>query len=295
MTKLMQLWSQFTGFLRRRRIRDYPIIPGLIVLGFVFMAVFAPLLTPYDPNETKLGNHLIPPFWQKGGSMKHPLGTDMLGRDMLTRIMFGARTSLVVAILGITVGGSIGAIVGIVGGFRGGWLDVLLMRAVDATLAFPLIFVALLLAVSFGPSLKNIVLAISIVLWGRYARVIRGEVLSIKEQAFVGLARVAGLSDWQIMLKHIFPNVLNTLVVMLTLQVGWVILVEAMLSFLGAGVPPPTPTWGTMVARGREYLQSAWWITTLPGVAIIIIVQGFNLLGDWLREVLDPKMRQVVE
>jgi len=286
MSSFAYKWNKIT--------RNLPVFSMLIILCFIVSALAAPLFSPHNPNQVNLRDHLLPPCWAEGGSMKNLLGTDMLGRDILTRILYGARTSLLVAALGIAVGGGIGAVLGILSGFRGGLLDMFLMRAADATMSFPLIFVALLLAVSLGPSLTNIVIAISAVLWARYARVIRGEVLSIKQSDFIALARVAGLSEWKIMVKHILPNILNTLVVMLTLQVGWVILVESMLSFLGAGVPPPTSTWGTMVARGREYIHAAWWITAFPGLAIVIVVVAFNLMGDWLRETLDPKMKQAI-
>lgn len=290
---LLELWSRFKRRVLKLRIGHYPAIPIVVILVFVVMAIFADFLAPYSPDEISLDNRLTPPSWQAGGSLSHLLGTDELGRDMLSRIMFGARVSLLVAALAIILGGLGGTALGILAGYRGGWMDTVLMRAADATLAFPIILIAMLLVVTLGPSLQNVVIAMSIALWARYARVVRGEVLSIRERDFVALARVAGSSSLRIMVQHIFPNVLNTVVVMLTLQVGWVVVVESSLSFLGAGIPPPSPTWGGMIAKGREFITSAWWVSFFPGVAIVLMVVAFNLMGDWLREALDPKLRQV--
>jgi len=256
------------------------------------MAIFANLITPHSPTEQSLPERLIPPAWQAGGSTDHLLGTDVLGRDVLSRIIFGSRVSLLVAFLSLLIGGLGGTLLGVIAGYSGGKLDAVIMRAADSTLAFPMILLALLLAVTLGPSLQNVVIAISITLWARYARAVRGEVLSVKERDFVAQAKIVGCSRFRIIVQHILPNVLNTVVVLLTLQVGWVIIVEATLSFLGAGVPPPTPTWGSMVSDGREYLVAAWWISFLPGIAIVMVVLSFNLMGDWLSEALDPKLRE---
>jgi peptide/nickel transport system permease protein len=216
-----------------------------------------------------------------------------MGRDLLTRMIYGARVSLIVGCLGLLVGGGVGAALGMIAGYAGGRVDAFLMRVADTTLAFPIILFAILLVVIPGASLFTVVIAIALVLWARYARVIRGEVLSIRERDFVAQARLARCSSRRILLVHIFPNIMNTLVVLLSLQVGWVIIVEASLSFLGAGVPPPTPTWGSMIAEGRDYIASAWWISFFPGLAILVTVLVFNLFGDWLRDALDPTMRQL--
>ena len=186
-----------------------------------------------------------------------------------------------------------GAAIGLVAGYYGGRVDMILMRLADSTLAFPIILFGILLVVTLGGNLYNIVIAIALVLWARYARVIRGEVLSIKSRDFIDRARVVGCSTPRIVLMHIFPNTINTLLVLLTLQVGWVIIVEASLSFLGAGIPPPTPAWGAMIASGREYVDTAWWVSSFPGIAIMLTVISFNLFGDWLRDTLDPKLRNV--
>jgi peptide/nickel transport system permease protein len=271
----------------------FPVISAVVILTFAFLAIFGNSLAPYPPNEINLANMFVPPIWQEGGTKAHPLGTDMLGRDILSRIMAGANVSFIVAILTLALGGFAGTALGIISGYYGGRTDAVLMRTADATLGFPIILLAMLMAIILGPSIQNVVVALGIVLWARYARVIRGEVLSLKERDFVALAKVAGASGLRIMFYHIFPNIRSTLLVMLTLQVGWVILVEASLSFLGAGIPGPTPVWGSMIAKGRDYFSLAWWIPFFPGLAVSAVCLSFNMLGDWLREALDPKLRQV--
>jgi peptide/nickel transport system permease protein len=283
--------SWIKGLLTRRR--RTPIIPLTIIGVMVMTAVFADFLTAYSPTEISLSTRLRPPFWQERGSLDYLLGTDPMGRDLLTRMIYGARISLLVAVLSLIVGGGIGAALGLIAGYYGGRLDALIMRVADTTMAFPIILFAILFVVVVGGSLGTTVLAIALVLWARYARVIRGEVLSLRERDFVAQARIAGASSARIIVIHLFPNITNTLVVLLSLQVGWVIIVEASLSFLGAGIPPPTPTWGSMIAEGRDYIASAWWVSFFPGLAILATVLSFNLLGDWLRDALDPKLRQM--
>jgi peptide/nickel transport system permease protein len=273
--------------------RWFLLVPVAIITMMVTTAVLAEFLTPYSSTEISLANRLRPPFWEKGGSLEHPLGTDPMGRDLLTRMIYGARVSLVVAVLALLVGGGIGAALGLIAGYFGGRLDALIMRIADTTMAFPIILFAILFVVVLGGSLVTTVFAVALVLWARYARVIRGEILSLRERDFIAQARIAGCSSTRIMLIHLFPNILNTLVVLLSLQVGWVIIVEASLSFLGAGIPPPTPTWGSMIAEGRDYIATAWWVSFFPGLAILATVLSFNLFGDWLRDALDPKLRQM--
>ncbi len=260
---------------------------GIIAL-LVVTAIFAPYLAPHEPKAGSLADRLEPPFWQEGGSPEHLLGTDVLGRDIFSRLIYGARTSLAVAVLAILMAGSVGSALGIAAGYLGGWTDTIIMRAVDLAFSFPAILLAMVLAVVFEPSFFNIILVISLVLWAEYARMARGETLKVKEMDFVALARVAGVSNFRIMLRHILPNVASALMVLATLQVGIVIILESSLSFLGVGIPPPTPDWGTMISDGRSYIVTAWWLSVVPGVAIVLTVLSFNLLGDTLTELLNP-------
>ena len=291
-------WDTLKGIIghswsRVRQSRRFPIIPIAIISIIIFTAVFAPLLSPHSATKPSLADRLTPPVWSSEGSWTYPLGTDALGRDIATRLMYGGRVSMMVALFTLLLGGGMGAAIGLIAGYYGGRVDMILMRLADSTLAFPIILFGILLVVTLGGNLYNIVIAIALVLWARYARVIRGEVLAIKSRDFIARARVVGCSTPRILLVHIFPNTLNTLLVLLTLQVGWVIIVEASLSFLGAGIPPPTPAWGAMIASGREYVDTAWWVSSFPGIAIMLTVISFNLFGDWLRDTLDPKLRNV--
>src|SRR4030088_1884106 len=276
-----------------RRTSRVPWVPIAIISVIVVMALFAPLLAPYSPIDQTLRDKLLPPVWMDGGSDKYLLGTDAFGRDVLSRLIYGARVSLIVALLALTAGGGIGLIVGIVAGYLGGAVDSLLMRLVDAAFTFPAILFALLLAVTMGQGLGTLVIAISLLLWASFARVIRGEVLSLRQRDFVALAKVRGCSASRIMLTHILPNVMNTFMVLVTLNIGVVIIAEATLSFLGAGIPPPTPTWGLMVSDGRGRIAEAWWVSLIPGIAITLLVLSVNVFGDWLRDLLDPRLRQL--
>ena len=273
--------------------RRLPVIPLGIIAVFVLLAILAPLLSPADPHDQSLRNRFKPPVWEEGGSWKYPLGTDRLGRDMLSRIIWGSRVSLAAGVITVLLASAFGAAVGLVAGYYGGRVDAALMRITDATMSFPVILLALILAVTVGPSFTNVVVAIAVILWARYARVIRGQVLTLMQLDFIAQARVAGAGASRIITRHLFPNTLNTLVVLVTLQIGYVIIVEASLSFLGAGIPPPTPAWGSMIAEGREFVTSAWWVSMFPGLAILLVVLAFNLLGDWLRDTFDPKLRQL--
>ncbi len=230
---------------------------------------------------------------EKGGSWEYPFGTDKQGRDVLSRLMHGARISLAVSALAILLGGFLGTGLGMLAAFRGGMVDAVLMRIVDIKLAFPSILLALTLVVAIGSGFSTVVIVIALLLWARYARVVRGEALAIKERDFIDRARVAGASNLRIMLRHIFPNVFNTVIVLATLEVGHVIILEATLSFLGAGIPRPQPAWGLMAADGREVITSSWWIFLFPCLSIVLTVLSMNLLGDWLRDRLDPKLRNV--
>ena len=274
-------------------LRRLPVIPTTIIVLFIVISLFGEWLTPASAYDQNLRLRFLPPSWLEGGDARFLLGTDNLGRDILSRIIVGARASFIVAISALTFGSAMGSIIGLASGYFGGKLDTFIMRTADGMMAFPLVLAALLLVAVIGPGVHTVVIATSLVLWARFARLIRSEVLSVRERDFVKLARIAGASSFRIMFIHILPNVLNSVVVLLTLQLGFVIIVEATLSFLGAGVPPPTPTWGQMVAGGRTYIETAWWISVFPGLAIAAVVLAFNLLGDWLRDHLDPKLRQL--
>jgi peptide/nickel transport system permease protein len=269
------------------------VFPLGVIGVFVLVALLAPLLHLADPYEQALRQKFRPPVWEERGSWAHPLGTDRLGRDMLSRIAWGARVSLAAGVLTVLLASAFGAAIGLIAGYYGGRVDAALMRFTDATLSFPIILLALILAVTVGPSFANVVIAIAVILWARYARVIRAQVLTLMELDFIAQARLAGASGGRIIWHHLLPNTFNTLVVLVTLQIGYVIIVEASLSFLGAGIPPPTPAWGSMIAEGRDFVTSAWWVSFLPGLAILLVVLAFNLLGDWLRDTLDPKLRQL--
>ena len=284
-----------------RTARRWPLLPLALLLLVVFAGVFAPWIAPEDPRKGDLRARMVPPAWLEGGSMEHLLGTDHLGRDIFSRIVYGARISLVVAAVTLGLGGTTGTVLGLLAGWYGKWIDEIIMRIVDIALAVPLVLVALVMVVAVGQAFPSdlggqtglIILVLAAFFWVRFARLVRGEVLQLKTLDYVALAKVAGASIPRILFVHIFPGVINTLIVLATLQVGFVILVESTLSFLGAGVPPPTPAWGSMVAEGRDFLAGAWWISTMPGVAILLTVMSLNLFGDWLRDTLDPRLRQL--
>jgi peptide/nickel transport system permease protein len=276
------------------RLGDLPLIPIIILGTIAFMAIFADVLAPHNPEIGSLTARFRPPVWQTGGSANHLLGTDQLGRDVLSRLIFGARVSMVVGFTAVIFAGAVGTVLGIIAGYIGGWADQIIMRITDAWLALPALTFAIFLAAIVGPSMWNIVIILGAVYWTRYARVVRGEVLSLKERDFVRLAVVAGCSKWTIMRRHILPNVANSAIVLATLMLGVVIVTEASLSFLGVGVPPPQPAWGLMLSDGKQGLMVGyWWLTVFPGVCIMLMVLSANLLGDWLRVKLDPQLRQL--
>jgi peptide/nickel transport system permease protein len=276
------------------RMKGFPWFPVIILVTLAFLAIFADVIAPHSPEVGSLGARFKPPAWQQGGTMTFLLGTDHLGRDVLSRLIFGARVSMVVGLLAVFVAGTLGTGLGILSGYMGKWVDQVVMRVTDTWLALPALTFAIFLAAILGPSEMNIVIILSAVYWTRYARVIRGEVLSLKEREFVRLAIVAGCSKWTIMKRHILPNVINSAIVLASLQLGVVIVAEASLSFLGVGVPPPKPAWGLMLADGKKGLMAGyWWLTVLPGLCIMFMVLSANLLGDWLRVKLDPQLRQL--
>ena len=280
--------SRYVRFMRR-----WPVIPLVIVVGLITMAVFAPLLTSHSPIRGDLRSSNMPPAWMDGGSSRFIMGTDTQGRDILTRIMFGARISLVIVSIVLVSGVIYGATLGMIAGYVGGNVDELIMRYFDFVMAVPFLLVAMVLVIVFGQSLTLIVLMLVIFSGGGFARQARGITLTLKTSEYVDFARVAGASPARILFRHILPGTINTITVVASLSVGGLILAEATLSFLGVGVPGPTPAWGVMVADGRNYLGSDWWIATFPGLAIFLTVFAVNFLGDWLRDHLDPRLRQV--
>jgi peptide/nickel transport system permease protein len=280
--------------IRGFRLGDIPLIPVTILLGIALIAVFANQLAPHNPEVGALTARFKPPFWLKGGSTEYLLGTDQLGRDVLSRLIFGARVSMIVGITAVVFAGILGTTLGIISGYLGGWVDQVIMRLVDTWLAIPPLMFAIFLAAIVGPSMWNIVIILGLTYWTRYARVIRGEVLSLKEREFVRLAIVAGCSKPMIMWRHILPNVINSAAVLASLMLGVVIITEATLSFLGVGVPPPEPAWGLMLSDGKQGLMVGyWWLTVFPGSCIVLMVLSANVLGDWLRIKLDPQLRQL--
>ena len=272
---------------RARQMR-LPWIPLTIVIVLLVCTVFAPLLTPHDPGEISiLESRTAPSLFSS-----HPLGTDVLGRDVLARLIFGARTAMFISVVALGTGAFAGTVLGLTAGYRGGWADVAIMRGADAALGFPTILVAMIIVTILGAGIENIILAVVLTVWARFARMIRGEVLSIKELDFVTFARIAGLSTPKIIVRHIFPNTINTLMVITSLLVGQVILLEASLSFLGLGLPPGSAAWGIMVSEGKSEILEVWWLSLFPGIAITVVVLAFNFFGDWLRDNLDPKLRR---
>jgi peptide/nickel transport system permease protein len=278
-----------------RLARGLPVLPLAILIPFVLIALFANAIAPYDPTEPIPGAKIFePPLWMQGGSVHWLLGTDFQSRDVLSRLIYGARVSLIVGVAGTIVAGSIGTAMGILSGYLGGWVDQVIMRVTDAWLALPALVFAIFLATMVGPSMWNIVIILGAVFWTRYARVIRGEVLSLREREFVKLAEIAGASRVRVIFRHILPNVMNTTMVLASLTIGVVIIAEASLSFLGVGVPPPEPAWGSMLSDGRSMLMVGdWWLTIFPGLGIVLVVLATQLLGDWLRVRLDPQLRNL--
>lgn len=280
--RLSSLW---TG------LRGAPIVPVLLLAVVVVTGIFARWIAPFDPNEQNLLARLQPPAWETGGEWSHPLGTDRLGRDVLSRLVYGSRASLAVGFAVVAIAGGIGCILALWAGYFGGWVDHATMRLTDAVMSMPFLVVALALASLRRPSLGYLIVILGALGWANYARVLRGEVLRLRGSDFVLLAQIAGCSKPWILYRHILPNVANTLIVLATLQLGATIIAAASLDFLGLGVPPTTPTWGAMLSDGRANIRTAWWLATFPGIAIMLTVLSINLLGDWLRVRLDPRHR----
>jgi len=276
-----------------RALRGIPVIPVLILATMVVCGIFAPWIMPHDPTAGNLSTSLIPPVWEDGGTWSHMLGTDQQGRDILSRLIAGSQVSLLIAVTAVGISGVVGLLFALLGGYYGGIIDAILGRIVDAMLSLPFLMIAIVLATVLSPGVKSVILILGFTGWSGYARVLRGEVLRLKQQDFVALARVGGCSTPRILLRYITPGLINTFIVLATLQLGTTILAAATLSFLGIGVQPPRAAWGLMLADGRQYVTYAWWLAVFPGVAIMLTVLSVNTIGDWLRVRLDPKLRQV--
>ncbi|MGI2328221.1 ABC transporter permease [Planococcus sp. YIM B11945] len=263
---------------------------GLIFLVLtLIVAILAPLLVPMDPSTQNIAGRLMPPGWVSDEGIKHLLGTDQLGRDVLSRVIYGSRISIMVAVGAVFIGGAIGLIVGLVSGYAGGWVDSVLMRLVDMQLAFPFLLLALTMVTILGPSIMNVVLVLSVTSWISYAKVVRSSVLSVKYLEFIEASKAAGTKQFFILFRQILPNIISPFIVVASFQVATLIIAESSLSFLGLGVPTSEPTWGAMLADGREYMTDAWWIAIYPGVMLMLVAMSANLFGDGLRDVLDPR------
>jgi peptide/nickel transport system permease protein len=278
--------------LLRRLMRRRTALFGMLVVAVVVLtAVFAPVISPFDPLAQDIGQRLREPGWQDPQGRTHLLGTDHLGRDILARIIYGSRIALLVGLAAVVISGLLGMAIGLIAGYFGGRVDDFFMRLADVQLAFPFILLAIAVIGVLGPSLRNIIIVIGVSSWVVYARVVRGEVLSIRERDFVQAAIALGSRDTHVVVRHVLPNTFTPWLVVATLDMARVIVIESALSFLGLGVQPPTPTWGGMLADGRVYLSTAWWLATFPGLAILITVLGINLFGDGLRDTLDPRLK----
>ncbi|SEI90070.1 peptide/nickel transport system permease protein [Bhargavaea ginsengi] len=280
------------GALFRRLLRSRTGMLGLVIVVLVtLIAIFAPLLAAHDPAKTDIMNRLVPPFWLDGGNMSYPLGTDNLGRDVLSRIIYGSRVSLLVGISAVLLAGAIGIVMGLLAGYYGKAWDFIIMRLVDSFLAIPSILFMLIILAVMGPSLMTLILVLGGTSWVVYARMVRSETLSVKERDYVRSAKAIGALDFRIIVKYILPNVISSFIVIATLNVASTIIMEASLSFLGLGIQSPDVSWGLMLSDGREYIATSWWVATFPGLAITITVLGVIFFGDWLRDVLDPKIK----
>jgi len=284
--------SRFLTWFRSRRRSGT--VAGVLVLFLVLVAVFAPLLAPHDPKAGDVLEAVQPPAWSDGGSSDHLLGTDRLGRDILSRGIYGARTSLSLAVGGVVIGLLLGGAAGLLAGYRSGWVDAVIMRLADASLSLPLILVALAFAIVLGPGTSTVLAVMALVLWGRFCRQARGEAIRLRERDYVASARISGVSSARILARHILPGAVDSLVVLSTLQLAGMVMLESSLSFLGVGLPPETPAWGVMVSDGLSQLViGEWWPAVIPAIALAVTVLSINMAGDWLRDALDPHLRDL--
>ncbi len=297
MKQLQHSYARSMEFLKKKSITKYltllwkrrTAMIGVIILLLLFVtAVFQSQIAPHDPTQQNIRHRLVPPMWDAKGDPGYILGTDQLGRDIFSRLVYGARISLFVGLTGVAVSFAVGSLLGMIAGYYGGVADAVIMRFVDAFLGFPFLLLAITMVVTLGSSLRNIVLILGLTGWVPFTRLVRGQVLSFRELEYVQAARIAGASDWRIMFRHIFPNMVAPVIIYSSMEVGLYIITEASLTFLGMGIPPSIPTWGNMLATGRNYLSNSWWLATFPGIAIVLTVLAFNFIGDWLRDAFDP-------
>jgi peptide/nickel transport system permease protein len=274
-------------------LRRWPVLPLAVLAVLIVAAIFAPLLAPRDPIKQSLNDRHVPPAWFKEGTSRYVLGADHVGRDVLSRVIFGARISMLVVGISLSTGLLVGSTLGLVAGYFGGWMDEIIMRVVDIWLSLPFLLIALVVAITIGKGFAIVMGLLALLAWSAFVRNVRAEVLSLKTRDYVALAKVSGASPLRILMRHIAPGVVNTIIVIATLRVGQLILAEAALSFLGVGIPAPTPAWGLMIAEGRDYLATAWWVSFFPGMAIFLVVMSLNFVGDWLRDRFDPRLRQL--
>lgn len=284
-------WRNLRNFLAELSRQPIALIGGIIVLAFIFAALFAPQITTHDPTLGSLRQRLLPPVWQEGGLAEFPLGTDAQGRDLLTRIIYGARVSLLVGFLTVAISVIVGASLGAVAGYYRGWLDTVLSRFADLLMAFPFLIFAIAMMAFIGPGFGNLILALTFKGWVEFYRLVRGEIMSEKSREYVEAARALGRSHGAIIVAEILPNIVQSVFVVATLRMGFFIVTEASLSFLGLGIQPPTPAWGSMVAAGRDVMLTHWWVSTIPGLAIVLLVLALNVFGEGLRDILDPRLK----
>lgn len=288
----LRVWRRgVAGFLRDLWHHPLPLIAGLIIIAYLLAAIFAPQITSHDPTRGNLRARFAPPAWQAKGAADFPLGADEQGRDLLTRIIYGSRVSLAVGLWAVGISVLVGVVTGAVAGYYGGWLDQILSRFADLLLAFPFLIFAIGVMAFLGPGFTNLILALTFKGWVEFFRLVRGEMLAEKGKEYVEAARVSGRRDPAIIAAEILPNIIQSVFVLATLRMGFFIVTEASLSFLGLGIQPPTPAWGSMVAAGRDYLLTAWWVSTFPGIAILILVLAINIFGEGLRDILDPRLK----
>lgn len=272
--------------------RKWPVFSLSILIMLLFTAVFSFVISPHDPLDHNLRSRNIPPFFQEGGSTKHILGTDPIGRDLLSRLIHGSRISMTVALISLVVGTLVGASLGLIAGYFGRYVDEVITRIVDIWAGLPYILIAMIIVGAIGASISTMVVLMTLIAWSPFVRLVRADVLILKELEYISAAKIAGASNLRILSYHLLPGTINTIIVVATFSVGGMILVEAFLSFLGAGIPPPTPAWGSMIADGRQYMRQAWWVSVIPGICIFLVTASLTLLGDWLRDYFDPKLRQ---